>query len=112
MYIQVSAHSADTQKSSSPITIGTQKLGNLSTKNLCIHIYIHVGELTFQLDVRSRTFQVVITYYFFFIHTALLHVESVRVSDITNVSAKFEWTHIAKNNIHHVKFKVHVYTCA
>lgn len=42
----------------------------------------------------------------FSVHAALLHVDSLAVSDITNISAKFEWTHIAKNNIHHIKFKV------
>lgn len=42
----------------------------------------------------------------FSVCAALLHVDSLEVSDITNVSAKFEWTHIAKNNIHHIKFKV------
>lgn len=42
----------------------------------------------------------------FSVHAALLHVDSLDVSDITNISAKFDWTHVAKNNIHHIKFKV------
>ena len=37
---------------------------------------------------------------------AFLHVETINVSNVSNVSANFDWTHIAKNNIHHIKFKV------
>lgn len=38
-----------------------------------------------------------------------LHADSLNVTDISNVSAKFEWTHVATNNIHHIKFKVYIH---
>ena len=37
-----------------------------------------------------------------------LHADSLNVTDISNVSAKFEWTHVATNNIHHIKFKAYI----
>ena len=39
--------------------------------------------------------------------TAFLQAQNLRVSGISNTSATFQWSHAAKNNVHHIKFKVH-----
>lgn len=48
--------------------------------------------------------------YFMSCCTEFLHADSLTVSNVTNVSANFVWTHAAKNNIHHIEFKVYSYT--
>lgn len=84
--LQVSAHSADTYKNSAPITIDTEKLGT----------YCDAG----------RNLVCITCIYYFPSVSEFLHADSLNVTDISNVSAMFEWTHVAKNNVHHIKFKV------
>ena len=75
-----------------------------------LHILPILRNLVLRLPLTQRNLVIVFpeyalrcrhTFHDFSVHAAPLHVDSLAVSDITNISAKFEWTHVAKQHSPH-----------